>query len=220
MTILQLATASQKVLLGPFVDSTDFNTEKTGLTIANTDIKLYKYGASSQVSKNSGGATHDANGSYIATLDATDTSAAGALKITVHVATALPVQLWAYVVPTEIYNAILTASEIAADMTKLAGDATAATQLMQLSKFGMQAFTVQASPAPTGTTFNCGLTGSSYPDNCFKDKAIVWASGSNIHLRDCVTQSSVSSTGVVTAKAAFPFTPVAGDTGLLVGVAG
>lgn len=111
-----------------------------------------------------------------------------------------------------------TAGVPTVDVNTIVGDSTAATQLMQLSKFGMQAFTVQASPAPTSTTFNCGLTGGTYPDNCFKDKAIVWVTGNNAKLRDCVTQSSVSSTGVITAKAAFPFTPVAGDTGLLVGV--
>lgn len=41
MTIyLRQSTASQEVPLGYFLDSTDGNTEKTGLTIANTDIKI------------------------------------------------------------------------------------------------------------------------------------------------------------------------------------
>src|SRR5689334_1346513 len=50
MTIkLKQSTASQEIPLGYFVDATDGNTEKTALTIANTDIKLWKMGASSLV---------------------------------------------------------------------------------------------------------------------------------------------------------------------------
>ena len=41
---LRQSTASQEIPLGYFVDSTDGNTEKTGLTIANTDIKIWKTG--------------------------------------------------------------------------------------------------------------------------------------------------------------------------------
>jgi hypothetical protein len=63
---LRQSTASQEIPLGPFVDSTDGNTAETGLTIANTDIKLQKAGATAQVNKNSGGATHIATGDYYA----------------------------------------------------------------------------------------------------------------------------------------------------------
>ncbi len=46
-------TAGQEIPLGPFLDDTDGKTAETGLTIANTDIKLWKTGATSLVSKNS-----------------------------------------------------------------------------------------------------------------------------------------------------------------------
>ena len=86
-----------RIPLGPFLNDTDGKTVLTGLTIANSDIKLWKPGSSSLVNKNSGGATHMANGIYYATLDATDTSNAGSLVVFCHMAGALPVRIECYV---------------------------------------------------------------------------------------------------------------------------
>ena len=96
---LRQSTASQEIQLGRFVDSTDGDTEETGLTIANTDIKIWKAGATVQVNKNLGGATHDANGMYSAVLDATDSNTLGNIEINVHVAGALSVKREFIVVP-------------------------------------------------------------------------------------------------------------------------
>ena len=74
-------TASQEVPLGRFVDATDGFTAETALTIANTDIKIWKAGATALVDKNSGGATHMATGIYYTVLDATDLNTAGPLKL-------------------------------------------------------------------------------------------------------------------------------------------
>lgn len=88
---LKQSTASQEIPLGPMVDKTDGNTQETGLTIANTDIKLWKQGATTLANKNSGGATHISGGVYYAVLDATDTDTLGNLVIFCHiVADALP----------------------------------------------------------------------------------------------------------------------------------
>ena len=102
MIQLMRATASQEVLFGPFLDDTDGKTAETGLTIANTDIKIWKNGASSLVNKNSGGATHLANGLYLITLDATDTSTWGPMEIHCHMAGALPVAKMCHVGPLDI----------------------------------------------------------------------------------------------------------------------
>lgn len=101
---LRQSTASQEIPLGPFVDSTDGNTEETGLTIANTDIKLWKSGATSFANKNSGGATHMANGMYYAVLDATDTNTIGPMTVYVHVAGALTVELECRVLHATLYD--------------------------------------------------------------------------------------------------------------------
>jgi hypothetical protein len=97
------ATASQEVPLGPFISDTDGKTAMPSLTIANTDIKIWKPGASALVNKNSGGATHMANGVYYTTLDATDTSSLGPLLIFVHMSGALPVRVECYVEDQNAY---------------------------------------------------------------------------------------------------------------------
>lgn len=112
MTIrLKQSTASQEIPLGYFVDSTDGNTEKTALTIANTDIKLWKSGATTLANKNSGGATHISNGIYYAVLDATDTNTLGPLVIFVHVTGALPIRLECEVLQANVYESLVAATE-------------------------------------------------------------------------------------------------------------
>lgn len=111
MIPLKQSTASQEVPLGYFLDSTDGNTEETALSIANTDIKLWKAGATSLANKNSGGATHMANGLYYAVLDATDTDTLGPLVIFVHVAGALPIRLECQVMLANVYEALVAGTE-------------------------------------------------------------------------------------------------------------
>ena len=89
MLYLKQSTASQAVLIGPFIDDTDGKTAETGLTIANTDIRLSKNGGN-MAAKNSGGGTHDEAGWYAITLDATDTATVGRLQISTDVTGALP----------------------------------------------------------------------------------------------------------------------------------
>lgn len=113
MTIyLKQSTASQEVPLGYFVDSTDGNTEETGLTIANTDIKVWKAGATTLANKNSGGATHISNGVYYAVLDATDTNTLGSLKIFVHVSGALPIILECVVLAANVYDSLIGGGDV------------------------------------------------------------------------------------------------------------
>lgn len=108
---LKQSTASQTRWIGPFIDDTDGKTAETGLTIANTDIKVSKNGGSS-ASKNSGGGTHDVNGMYAVTWDATDTATVGELKYSVKVAGALQV-FGSYVVVEEaVYDALFAASAL------------------------------------------------------------------------------------------------------------
>jgi hypothetical protein len=106
---LRQATASQSRLIGPFIDDVDFKTAKTALTIANTDIKLRANGTT-LANKNSGGGTHQVNGMYSVTFDATDTANVGELYFSVVVATALQV-FGNYVVLEEaVYDALFAAS--------------------------------------------------------------------------------------------------------------
>ena len=105
MLYLKQSTASQSVLIGPFVDDTDGATAETGLTIANTDIRLSKNGGN-LAAKTSGGGTHDEAGWYTITLDATDTNTVGRLQLHVKVAGALMVHHEFQVLEEAVYDAM------------------------------------------------------------------------------------------------------------------
>jgi hypothetical protein len=109
---LKQSTASQEVPLGIFVDATDGNTEESGLTIANTDIKLWKSGATTLASKNSGGATYISNGIYFCVLDATDTATLGSLVIFIHVAGALAVKVECVVLAANVYDSLIGGGDL------------------------------------------------------------------------------------------------------------
>lgn len=112
MHYLRQSTASQSRTIGPFLDDTDGKTPETGLTIGNTDIKLIANGAASD-NKNSGGATHRANGEYSITLNAADTATVGELLISVAVAGALPVRAKFVVLEEAVYDALFAAGAAA-----------------------------------------------------------------------------------------------------------
>jgi hypothetical protein len=142
---LKQSTASQEVLLGPFLDDTDGKTAETGLTIANTDIKIWKTGATTEANKNSGGATHIAGGRYYAVLDATDTDTLGALEINVHVSGALPVRRECLVLAANVYDSLIAASDkLDVNVAEISEDSTAANNL--------ESYCDGTTPIPANTT--------------------------------------------------------------------
>jgi len=102
---LRQSTAAQSRMVGPFIDDTDFKTVETGLTIANTNVKLNKVGAAG-VNKNSGGGTHRNNGMYSLTFDATDSNTVGELTGSVLVAGALVVTFKFIVMDEVAYDSL------------------------------------------------------------------------------------------------------------------
>lgn len=160
---LRQSTASQEILLGAFLDSTDGNTAETGLTIANTDIKLWKEGATTEANKNSGGATHIAGGRYYAVLDATDSNTLGKLEINVHVAGALAVRREFMVVSANVYDSlILDTDTLNADVTQLGGVTQSATDLKDFADAGYDPATnkVQGVVLVDTTTTNTDMRGT------------------------------------------------------------
>lgn len=139
MIRLRQSTASQEVPLGHFVDDADGKTAETGLSIANTDIKVWKAGATTLANKNSGGATHISGGIYYAVLDATDTDTIGPLVLFVAVSGALAVRLECEVLDEAQYDALfgttaystLTAAGVRTELTTELGriDAAVSTRL-------------------------------------------------------------------------------------------
>ena len=119
---LKQSTASQEVLLGPFLDDTDGSVE-TGLTIANTDIQLWRNGGTTLGNKNSGGATHISGGLYHTTLDASDTDTVGPLVIFVHMAGTLHVKQECDVLPANVYDSRYGADKLQVDIAEADGTA-------------------------------------------------------------------------------------------------
>lgn len=112
MILLKQSTASQEVPLGPFVDATDGVTPETALSIANTDIKIWKAGATSLVNKNSGGGTHMAGGVYSTVFDATDTGTLGSGTIYVSMSGALYVKHDFCVLAANVYDSLVGGGDV------------------------------------------------------------------------------------------------------------
>lgn len=104
---LRQSTAGQEIPLGPFLDSSNGDDEETTLTINNTDIGLWKFGSTSIVAKNSGGATHMLKGIYYCVLDAIDTNTLGSLVVFIHVSGALYVKVECVVLPANVYDSLI-----------------------------------------------------------------------------------------------------------------
>jgi hypothetical protein len=128
MTIpIRQSTASQEIPLGYFLDSINGDDEETGLNITNTDIKLWKHGATTVVSKNSGGATHIGNGIYYCVLDDIDSDTLGGLVIFIHFTGALAVRVECRVYPANEFDSLILGTDVLeVDMTQCGGSAVAA----------------------------------------------------------------------------------------------
>ena len=214
MLILRQSTASQEVLLGPFLDDTDGKTPETGLTIAATDIKLWKAGATSEANKNSGGATHIASGRYYAVLDATDTNTLGSGEINVHVSGALPVRRAFLVLAANAYDAMIGGGDyLQVDMAQVLGVAA------QNRYLDVIEVVTTGSPSTTSHPF---LTGSlSTQANAFAGSTPQYAkyvTGANAGIKRRITASSHVTDTTTLTTAAFPTAPSAGDTLLIVGI--
>jgi len=125
MNYLRQSTASQEITIGPFLDDTDGKTAETALTIANTDLKIWKAGAITLASKNSGGATHISGGIYYAVLDATDTDTLGSGSIYCQVSGALPCVVRFTVLPANVFDALVAGSDLLQVDTTQVGGTTA-----------------------------------------------------------------------------------------------
>ena len=170
---LKEATAGQEVALGYFLDSTDGDTEETGLTIANTDIKLHKTGATTLANKNSGGATHISDGIYYTTLDATDTDTVGPMVIFIHVAGALTVKVGCNVLPANIFDSKYSTDKLQVDVTQLGGVTQSATDLKDFVDAGYDpsAHKVQGVVLVDTTTTNTDVRGTDGANTVVPDAA-------------------------------------------------
>jgi hypothetical protein len=108
---LRQSTASQEIPLGPALDNADGDTEDATLLLANTDIKIWKNGATTLANKNSGGATNISGGIYYTVLDATDTNTLGAMVVYVHGTGVLALKQECIVFPANVYDALFAGTD-------------------------------------------------------------------------------------------------------------
>lgn len=96
--------------IGPFLDSTDGVTAETALTLTQPDVRLKKNGAAWGQKAAAQTLTHEENGNYEVTLDATDTDTLGLLRLHVAESGALPVWDDFLVLPANVYDSLVAAS--------------------------------------------------------------------------------------------------------------
>lgn len=125
MILLKQSTAAT-VVTGPFLDSTDGNTQETALTIAQADIRLSKNGAAFAQTSNVAGATHMEKGNYSVPLDTTDTGTLGRLRVHIHETGALAVWQDFMVVPANVWDSLFSTDKLQVDVTQCGGSAVAA----------------------------------------------------------------------------------------------
>lgn len=117
------------VKLGPFIDDTDGKTAETGLTLANTDVRLSKNGGNFAASAEvNAGYTHDELGYYDVTLTSTDLTTLGSLIACVHQAGSLPIRQEFMVVASEVYDALVSGptNYLPVNAVQISSDTTAA----------------------------------------------------------------------------------------------
>lgn len=134
MNILKQSTAAT-IKLGPFIDDTDGKTAETGLTIAQADVRLSKNGGDFAQKNSTTSTTHDENGYYDISLNATDTGTLGRLRVAVSKSGALPVWQDFLVVTANVYDTLCSTDSLDVNVTSLADDVITAAKFDESTAF-------------------------------------------------------------------------------------
>lgn len=115
MRELRIGTAVD-VALGPFLDTGDGFTAKTGLSITQPDVRLKKNGANWAQKSAAQTLSHEENGWYEVNLSTTDTGTAGVLQVACVKTGALPVWHEFMVLTAAAYDAKYAAAAMPASV--------------------------------------------------------------------------------------------------------
>lgn len=118
-------STSVDVPIGPFLDATDGVTPETGLTITQPDIRLKKNGGAWAQKAAAQTLSHEENGFYEVTLDATDTNTLGLMRLAVFESGAAPVWEDFLVVPANVWDSYFSTDLLQVDATQWLGSAIA-----------------------------------------------------------------------------------------------
>jgi hypothetical protein len=118
-------SSSVDLPIGPFLDDTDGKTAETGLTLTQPDIRLKKNGAAWAQKAAAQTLSHEENGNYEVTLDATDTDTLGQLRLHVIESGALPVWEDFMVLPANVWDSLFGSDRLQVDVQEWIGTAAA-----------------------------------------------------------------------------------------------
>lgn len=119
-------STSVDVPIGPFLLSTDGYSAATALTITQPDIRLKKNAAAWAQKNAAQTLTHEENGYYEVTLDATDTNTLGLLRVAVNESGAIPVWEDFEVVTANIWDTLFSTDNIDVSVIQWLGTAVTA----------------------------------------------------------------------------------------------
>jgi len=105
------ANTAVDVLIGPFELNTDGDTDQTGLTITQADVRLSKNGQNMAQKNDANACVHDELGYYNCPLDVTDTNEEGNLTIVLHESPALSIRHDCSVLSEAAYDSMFAAKD-------------------------------------------------------------------------------------------------------------
>jgi hypothetical protein len=214
---LRQSTNSQARTVGPFLDDTDFISPATGLTIANTDVKLNKNAAAS-VDKNSGGGTHRNNGMYSLTFDSSDTDTVGELGGSILKSGAMLVVFKFHVLEEAVYDALFAASAagpaLASQVPAALDGGFIKAAVHKFNDAAFPSFAVVSDGGNTASAFKTDRTESA--NNYWKTPAIVVITSGTLAGQSGRISAYNGTTKVLTLTAALTGTPSPGDTGIII----
>lgn len=97
--------------IGPMLDATDGVTAETALTITQPDIRLKKNSGAWAQKNAAQTLSHEENGYYEVTLDATDTNTLGLLRLAVNESGAMPIWEDFMVLSANVYDSLIGGSD-------------------------------------------------------------------------------------------------------------
>lgn len=170
MILLEQST-SALIHIGPIL-GTNFLTVQTGVTLSSGTAELFKEGSSSAVAIHGNTWAHINGGVYALTLTSSDTNTAGSLLIHIHAASTQPITVRGLVVPSSVYDGMLSATGLPADITKINGSSTAGANL-GASALGVKQLTISSGATTVSIPTNLIETENSF----FTGRTLVITSG-------------------------------------------
>lgn len=137
-------STSVDMTIGPFVDTADGFTAMTALTLTQPDIRLKKNAAAWAQKAAAQTLSHEENGYYEVTLDATDTDTLGHMRLAVNEIGACPVWEDFMVMPANVWDSWFGVDKLEIDVAQLAGTAYASADLSATMKTSINGEVVDA----------------------------------------------------------------------------